>query len=225
VFKTARQEFATAEESAEDEKKREEDRGCFESADQLDRNEDEPFPEWKGLDAHFRGGRHPRVKEGREILCPYGPIDDLETRELLRKMGRHPRGCQLRQDQLPAGYDILQTTHFNSPDQFGGPERPLARSAPDIDSFGIQHENPTASPRKRIAQGIKAHLVIGRYEYRSILARIPKSIETRLDSVMHATDGPSCLEPADSIGNRKFGVNPRNLSDRRRDKARQERLV
>ena len=56
-------------------------------------------------------------------------------------MSGNSRCSQLRDDDLPVGYDAGKAGIFDAARQFISTKRAFPGSAPDIDPFGIQHKD------------------------------------------------------------------------------------
>ena len=115
-------------------------------------------------------------------------------------MGRNSWTRQLGQDQIPVADNAAQTAGLNTLYQFCGPKGPLSCGTPDVNTLGVQNEEPRVEPWKGLAQSVETHLVIGRDQNRGLIMGRAQCIKTRFYGVAHSSNPPTDLDASQPIG-------------------------
>ena len=74
------------------------------------------------------------------------------------------------------GHYMFYPAGLDTPDQFLCTECPFPCRTPDIDAFGVQHQDPCMAAGEGLAEPVKTHLIIGRDKNGVLSAGIPKGI-------------------------------------------------
>ena len=112
----------------------------------------------------------------------------------------------------------FEAAPFYLADDLIGGKCPLAGGTPDIDSPGIKNKNPGIDSRQFPPEAVKAELVIGRHQDRSVCIGMACGIKPRRNAVIASQDTGPGPDGAGQIPGPERCFNPGNRTDTRFDK-------
>jgi hypothetical protein len=195
-----------------------------EGADELDRHQDEAVAQGEAHAAHLGCSAHLAVHEGRKVQCPHGPPCHAEAAEAPDERSGNTCRAQLGYHDRAVSDDTRDLRCLEPPHELVGPERALARRAPDVDAAGVEHEKPCVTALERAAHEVERQLVVRGGQHGRLLVRRADRVEPGVHAVGASAEPPAHESAAEAIGGGQRGRDRRHGAREGADGPGHERL-
>jgi len=103
-----------------------------------------------------------------QVTAADGAITDFKTTGFVDLVSGNSGSAKLWHDQLAVVDDLLQVAFLYLTNNLVCTESPFASRAPDIDSFGVEDQQPCVMAVHVAAQNVESHFVVGGNQYRTV---------------------------------------------------------